>query len=54
MLKNRQSRLKRFFEEYALQAVLFTDLKNIRYLCGFSGTEGVLLVAQNQSWFLCD
>ena len=44
MLKNRRSRLKLFFEEYSLKAVLFTDLRNIRYLCGFSGTEGALLV----------
>lgn len=54
MLKNRRSRLKRFFEEYSLNAVLFTDLRNIRYLCGFSGTEGVLLISQDNAWFLCD
>ncbi len=54
MLKNRRSRLKRFFEEYSLKAVLFTDLRNIRYLCGFSGTEGALLIAQDSAWFLCD
>jgi Xaa-Pro aminopeptidase len=54
MLKNRRSRLKRFFEEYSLKAVLFTDLRNIRYLCGFSGTEGALLISQDHAWFLCD
>ncbi len=54
MLKNRRSRLKLFFEEYSLNAVLFTDLRNIRYLCGFSGTDGVLLVSQDRAWFLCD
>ncbi len=54
MLKNRRSRLKWFFEEYSLNAVLFTDLRNIRYLCGFSGTEGVLLVSRDDAWFLCD
>lgn len=54
MLKNRRSRLKRFFEEYSLKAVLFTNLSNIRYLCGFSGTEGVLLISQDNAWFLCD
>ena len=54
MLKNRRTRLKRFFEEYSLKAVLFTDLRNIRYLCGFSGTEGALLISQDNSWFLCD
>lgn len=54
MLKNRRSRLKRFFEEYSLKAVLFADLSNIRYLCGFSGTEGALLVSPDTAWFLCD
>ncbi|MDD2898127.1 MAG: Xaa-Pro peptidase family protein [Desulfuromonadaceae bacterium] len=54
MLKNRRSRLKPFFEEYALKAVLVTDLKNIRYLCGFSGSEGALLISPETSWFLCD
>lgn len=54
MLKSRRSRLKRFFEEYSLKAVLFTDLSNIRYLCGFSGTEGALLMSRDHAWFLCD
>lgn len=54
MLKSRRYRLNRFFEEYSLNAVLFTDLRNIRYLCGFSGSEGALLISQDQAWFLCD
>lgn len=54
MLKNRRSRLDRFFEDHLLNAVLITDLRNIRYLCGFSGTEGALLISRDHSWFLCD
>jgi Xaa-Pro aminopeptidase len=54
MLKSRRSRLNTFFEEDSLKAVLFTDLRNIRYLCGFSGSEGALLVAREAAWFLCD
>jgi len=54
MLKNRRSRLTRFFDDYSLKAVLFTDPRNIRYLCGFSGTEGALLVSRDAAWFLCD
>ncbi|HIJ88984.1 MAG TPA: aminopeptidase P family protein [Desulfuromonadales bacterium] len=54
MLKNRRSCLSSFFEEYALNAILFTDLKNIRFLCGFAGTEGALLVSRSHAWFLCD
>ena len=54
MLKTRIDRLKRFFDEYSLNALLLTDLRNIRYLCGFSGSEGVLLVSRDNAWFLCD
>jgi Xaa-Pro aminopeptidase len=54
MLKNRRSRLTRFFEDSSLDAILFTDLRNIRYLCGFSGSEGALLLTRDAGWFLCD
>jgi len=54
MLKNRRSRLKPFFEDNALDALLFTNLTNVRYLCGFSGSEGALLLTRDHAWFLCD
>jgi Xaa-Pro aminopeptidase len=54
MLKNRLSRLLPFFEDYALDALLFTNLTNVRYLCGFSGSEGALLVTREHVWFMCD
>jgi len=54
MLKIRRSYLNPFFEEYTLKAILFTDLKNIRFLCGFTGTEGALLISPDNAWFLCD
>jgi Xaa-Pro aminopeptidase len=54
MLKNRRSRLKPFFEDNELDAILFTNLVNIRYLCGFSGSDGALLLARDEAWFLCD
>jgi Xaa-Pro aminopeptidase len=54
MLKSRRSRLKPFFEENRLDAILITDLRNVRYLCGFSGSDGALLVTRSGTWFLCD
>lgn len=54
MLKNRRARLTRFFEESSLDAILVTDLKNVRYLCGFSGSDGALLVTRSDAVFLCD
>jgi Xaa-Pro aminopeptidase len=37
-----------------LQGVLITNPENIRYLCGFTGTEGTLLLAGGSSFFLTD
>lgn len=37
-----------------LDAVLIFGLPNIRYLCGFTGTDGVLLIKPNESIFLTD
>lgn len=54
MLKDRRSRLKPFFESTKADALLITDLKNIRYFCGFSGSEGALLLTPENGWFLCD
>lgn len=54
MLKSRRSRLNRFFEEFSLDALLITDLRNVRYLCDFSGSDGALFVTKSDIWFLCD
>jgi len=54
MLKDRRSRLIPFFESTKADALLVTNLKNIRYLCGFSGSEGALLLTPEKGWFLCD
>lgn len=54
MLKNRRLRLERFFTASGLDAILFSSLPNIRYLCGFSGSEGALLLTRDRAWFLCD
>ncbi|MDX2480061.1 MAG: aminopeptidase P family protein [Desulfuromusa sp.] len=37
-----------------LDALLIFGLPNIRYLCGFTGTDGVLLIQANSSVFLTD
>lgn len=37
-----------------LDALLFFGLPNIRYLCGFTGTDGVLFVSRETSVFLTD
>jgi Xaa-Pro aminopeptidase len=39
---DRQQRLRRALLEHKAQAMLVTQLPNIRYLCGFTGSSGVL------------
>src|ERR1700757_3569156 len=49
-LKSLKASLDRDF----LQALLVTHLPNIRYLCGFTGTSGVLVIYEDGSVFLTD
>lgn len=44
----RQKKLAAGFPAARVDALLVTHLPNIRYLCGFSGTAGVLLVGTNK------
>jgi len=37
-----------------LQGIIITNLKNIRYLCGFSGSCGTLLVTRKSAYFFTD
>ncbi|WP_083928834.1 M24 family metallopeptidase [Geopsychrobacter electrodiphilus] len=45
---------KRVVTECALDALVFFDLKNIRYCCGFSGTDGLYVYHPSGDWFLTD
>ncbi len=54
IFSNRRDLLNAFFDDHALDAILFSNLKNIRYLSGFTGSEGALLVNRESAWLLCD
>lgn len=54
MLKNRRAKLEQFFVKHGFDVLLVSNLPNIRYLCGFSGSEGVLLLTRESAWLLCD
>jgi len=51
--KKRMRKLQKLLGS-AADAVLVTSSENLRYLCGFTGTEGLLLLAGDSSFFLTD
>ncbi len=54
MLKSRRQKLLRFFDEWELDLLLIEHPLNLRYLAGFSGSEGSLLLTPEGGWFVCD
>ena len=52
--KGRQAKLRTLFDKHRLDALLISHLPNIRYLCGFTGSAGALLVTQGESMFFTD
>jgi len=46
--------LNQLLEEYHLDAILITNLINVRYLSGFTGSEGSIIFTEKDSWFLSD
>lgn len=51
---SRVGRLQARFDEAALDALLVTKLANVRYLTGFTGSAGVLLVTRDGALFVTD
>jgi Xaa-Pro aminopeptidase len=52
--KGRQTRLRRVLARNRLNALLVTHLPNIRYLSGFTGSAGVLLISEDKSVLFTD
>ena len=52
--KGRLKQLQTAFEHNSLDALLVTHLPNIRYLCGFTGTSGALVIFENAVAFFTD
>ena len=51
---NRQENLKNVLSENKLDGLLITNLTNIRYICGFTGSAGACLVTQEGQYFITD
>jgi len=54
MLEARLRAAKNLLESIAADAILVLGLTNIRYLTGFSGSDGALLLSREGQWLLCD
>src|ERR1700680_2782054 len=50
----RQTKLREHLATTRFDALLISHLPNIRYLCGFTGSAGLLLVEQSGSLFFTD
>jgi len=54
MLSPRTTAVTALLESHDLDAMAFFNCFNLRYLCGFTGTDGVLVVKAGESMFLTD
>jgi Xaa-Pro aminopeptidase len=52
--KGRQQRLREALSVQRFDAMLVTHLPNILYLCGFTGSAGILLITESKSVFFTD
>src|SRR5438876_51304 len=52
--KGRLARARLALDQSRLDALLVTHLPNIRYLCGFTGSAGVLVVSKRDRIFFTD
>jgi Xaa-Pro aminopeptidase len=50
----RADRLEALLEEHQLDALVVTDLKNVRYLAGYTGTNGICVVGPGVRLFFTD
>ncbi len=54
MVVKRLERLRDFFKGLSLSGAVITDMKNVRYFSGFTGSDGVLVVGEDRGFFLTD
>ena len=50
----RQKNAQKIMDSSRLDGIFFSSLENIRYLCGFTGSDGALVLTQRESLFLTD
>ena len=54
MLNERISSARGYLDRSGVEAIIFLGLPNIRYLTGFTGSDGALVLGRDKGWFLTD
>jgi Xaa-Pro aminopeptidase len=54
MINNRAYFVRQLLRDHQLDALVFFNTVNLRYLCGFSGSDGALVVTAESDCFLSD
>jgi Xaa-Pro aminopeptidase len=54
LYEERLKSLRKIMDLNHLDGILFSSLENIRYLCGFTGSDGAFVITQKESFFLTD
>jgi Xaa-Pro aminopeptidase len=54
LYKERFNSIQKILASSRLDGILFSSLENIRYLCGFTGSDGAFVITQKESFFLTD
>ena len=52
--QTRQKSVWKMVNSLDLDGILFNSLENIRYLCGFTGSDGVFILTRREAFFLTD
>jgi Xaa-Pro aminopeptidase len=52
--KGRQRRLRSLLAAHRLDALLITHAANVRYVCGFTGSAGAVVISESKSVFFTD
>lgn len=54
MLINRVAAAREILRRFEMDALIVSDIKDIRYLCGFTGSEGILILGLSKMFLLVD
>ena len=52
--ENRQEICRKILDAHHLDGILFVSLENIRYLCGFTGSDAAFVITRKEFFFLTD